>query len=202
MEGVSRASGKGAVEIKIPNCWESEENPNNGAEGFTSYWLPPMRVEEYAVVENHILKNRVSPIDAVLPEIERLISIGTKTARRMAKRLEASAYADLRKSKATNKLTVDEVQEYLDSVDGMLFTMKLCLMRNHPTITDAEVLRIFKWQGEEEARRVRDIAQGIDSMGNSTGPNPDAAVRAQAGASIGAGSSASSPKSTDGAPAT
>lgn len=200
MEGVSRASGKAAVEIKIPNCWESVDQPNNGKEGFTSYWLPPMRVEEYAIVENHLLKNRVSPVDAVLPDIERLLALGTKTARRMARRLEQQAYADLRKSKATNKLTVEEVQEFLDSVDGMLFTMRICLMRNHPTITEAEVLRIFNWQGEEESKRVRDLVQGLDALGNSTGPNLAEGAEAVRAASTGESSTGTSPKNTDGTP--
>ena len=202
MEGVSRASGKGKVEIKVPKCWESAEVPNNGKEGFDIYWLPGMRVEEYAVVEQHLLKNRVSPVDAVLPEIEKLLTNGSKVARRMARQLEKQAYTDLRKSKATNKLTVEEVQDYLDSVDGMLFTLRICLLRNHPTITEAEVLRVFNWQGEDEMRRIRDLAQGLDALGNSTGPNPEAAVRAAVGASTGESSTATSPKNTVGTPAT
>lgn len=200
MEGVSRASGVAWVEIKVPKCWLSPDEPNNGAEGFDLYRLPPMRVEEYAIVEQHLLKNRVSPIDAVLPEIEKLLESGTKTARAMARRLEKAAYSDLRKSKATNKLTVEEVQAYLDSVDGMLFTMRICLMRNHPGITEAECLRVFNWQGEDEAKRIRDIAQGLDALGNLTGPNLAVEAEVVRAESTGVNSTDSLPKNTDGAP--
>lgn len=200
MEGVSRASGVAYVEIKIPKCWESVDKPNNGKEGFDIYKLPGLRVEEYAIVENHLLKNRVSPVDAVLGEIEKLHKLNTPAARRMARRLERDAYTDLRKSKASNKLTIEEVQEFLDSVDGMLFTMRICLERFHPGITEAEVLRVFNWQGEVESRRVRDLVQGLDALGNSTGPNLAEEVRAEPAASTGASSTDSSPKNTDGMP--
>ena len=200
MDGVSRASAAGFLLVSIPKAWKGPEQPQGDEDGFDEYKWPPMRVEEYAVVERHLLANRISPIDAVLPEIERLEKLGTPSARRMAKRLEKNAYNDLRKSKASNKLTIDEVQSWLDCVDGVLFTMKLCLQRNHPDITDAEVRRVFDWLGEREAKRVRDVASGNDALGNSTGPTPIPATAESAGRSRGESSTDGSPKSTDGAP--
>ncbi len=203
MDGLTRPSGKGDVLLKIPKCWESEELPNNGKEGFDEYRWPAMRVEEYAVVEQHLLKHRLSPIDALLPDLEKLAAVNTKASRRLAKVLQEKAYADLRKSKATNKLTVEEVQAYLDSVDGLLFTMRICLARYHPTVTDADTLRIFNWMGEEEAKRTRDLTQGLDALGNSTGPTPEAERAAgESGLSTGDGSTAGSLPNTVGPPAT
>lgn len=201
MEGVSRASGKAYIVVRIPKSWKSADNPNDGSEGFDEYKWPPLRVEEFAVVENHLLKNRLSPIDAVLPEIEKLLAANTKASRRMAKRLEAAAYADLRKSKAQNKLSIEEVQAWLDTPEGILFTMKVCLQRFHPDITDADVRRIFEWEGENEAKRLRDFVQGVDALGNSTGPNLADGARAEPVAgSTGESSTDTSPKNTDGIP--
>lgn len=166
MDGLARPAGAGIV-IRIPKGWPTP-TPDGG---FDEYFWPPMRIEEYAIVEQHLLKNRVSPIDAVLPELERLAKQKTRGARKLADALTERAYNDLRKSREQNRVTVDEVQAWIDTPEGVLFTMKLCLARHHPNITDAEVRRIFDWLGEEEARRQRDIAQGIDALGNSTGPS-------------------------------
>jgi hypothetical protein len=133
--------------------------------------------------------------------LEKLAAMNTKASRRLAKVLQEKAYADLRKSKTTNKMTVEEVQAYLDSVDGLLFTMRICLARFTPGITDAETLRIFNWLGEEEVKRTRDLTQGIDALGNSTGRNPEGeAVPAEVARSTGDGSTDGSPKPTVGTP--
>lgn len=202
MDGVSRASGEGSIIVRIPKGWQGDGKPNTDAEGFDEYTWPALRLEDFAVVENHLLKNRVSPIDAVLPDLERLSQVKSQAARRLMRSLEKQAYVDLRKSKAMNKLSVDEVQEYIDTPDGALFTMKLCIQRKHPTITDAEILRIFQWLGYQEAKRLRDLIQGIDKLGNSTGPNQEAeeVVRADTRRLTGDGSIVGSPKSTDGTP--
>lgn len=199
MDGIARAGAAG-VNIRIPKGWTIDD-PFSLGDGFDEYWMPPMRLEEYAVVEQHLLKHRVSPVDAVMPELERLAKIGGKAARRFAKALEEKAYQDLRKSRDQNKLTTEQVGEWLDTPAGVLFTMKLCLSRSHPGITDAEVKRIFEWQGFEEAKRQRDIAQGTDHLGNSTGPSPAAGTGpASPDASTGGASTAGSPASTAGPP--
>jgi hypothetical protein len=212
MEGLSRASGAGYIIVKIPKSWRAasdpipEPEPDGGdpkKEGFDEYKWPPLRVEEYAVVEQHLLKDRVSPVDAVLPELEKLAARKGKAARRLASRLEDKAYTDLRASKAMNKLSIEEVQSYIDTPQGVLFTMKICLQRFHPEITDKEVRRIFEWHGEEEIKRLRDVAQGADKLGNSTGQNEEpGALAATNGTGLltGDGSIVGSPKPTDGNP--
>lgn len=202
MDGVSRASGAAYIVVTLPKCFRGHGEPNGSEDGFDEFKWPPIRVEDFAVVENHLLKNRVSPIDAVLPELERLASIKTQGARRLAKALEQQAYRDLRKSKAQNKISLDEMQDFIDNPEGLLFTMRICLQRLHPTISDYDVRRIFDWLGEQEAKRLRDIAQGSDRLGNSTGPTRETAgERATVEASTGDGSTAGSPPNTAGTPA-
>jgi len=209
MEGVSRASGAGYLIVRIPKRWiigepvtDKSLSPEDDG-GFDEYKWPGLRVEEYAIVEQHILKDRVSPIDAVLPELEKLSARTGRAAKRLARALEEKAYADLRKSKAQNKLSIEEVQAFIDSPEGLLFTMKLTISRYHPDITDGEIRRIFEWVGEKEAKRLRDLAQGVDALGNSTGRSDAAGAPAEptTGRLTGDGFIVGSPKPTDGTPA-
>lgn len=201
MDGVARASGAGVIHIRIPKAYQGEGKPQTDAEGFDDYIYPPMRVEEYSVIEQHLLKNRVSPVDAVLPELERLSQVKSAAARGLMRALEKQAYRDMRKKKEANKVTLEEVEEYINTPEGALFAMKICLQRKHPDITDAEIRRIYDWYGEQEMRRLREVAQGIDKMGNSTGPNQEPeAVRAETAVSRGDGFTDGSLKSTDGLP--
>lgn len=200
MDGVSRASGA-YVLVKLPNCYKGQDQPNGNEDGFKEYKWPPVRVEDFGIIEQHVRKNRLSPVDAVLPELERLSKHKSKAARRLMRSLERDAYNDLRKEKASAVLSVEQVQDFIDSVPGMIFSMKICIQRYHPDITDAEVQRIFEWLGEDEVKRLRDIAAGQDKLGNSTGPNSSAeAVRAESEQFRGDASTDGSPKSTDGTP--
>ncbi len=201
MNGVSRASGAGYTAVRVPNGWPG---PLTG--GFTEYRWHPSRVEDYAVIERHLLKDRISPIDAVMPDLERLSKINSKAAKRLAKTLTDRAYADLRASKSMNVISIDQLQEYLNSVPGAQHAMFIALQREHHDITREESDRVFLWLGEEEQRRQREAMEGIDALGNSTGPTPgaDGVAGATAGSpagSTGGSSTATSPASTAG-PAT
>lgn len=198
MEGLERASGAGITIIRVPKCFKSEEVPNDGAEGFDEYRYGPLRLEEYSILERHIAKDRLSPVDAVMPEIERLSKIKGKGARMLAKALTDRAYEDLKRSKKDLKVTLDQVQEFLNTPNGMLFSLHLLLSRFHPGITIEEARRVMTWQGVEEVRRAREAAEGVDALGNSIGRNPAAAD--ETGRSTGAASTDSSPVNSDGTP--
>lgn len=202
MDGVSRAAGA-YVLVKIPNCYKGRDEPNGDETGFKEYKWPPIRVEDFAVIENHVRQSRLSPVDAVVSELDRLMKMKTRGARALARSLQRDAYNDLRKEKKDATLTVEQVQDFIDSVPGMIFSMKICIQRYHPEVDDKETRRIFEWIGEDEARRLRDLAMGTDALGNSTGRNPAAEVVPtvdESGLFRGDGSTGGSPANTDGTP--
>lgn len=198
MEGLERASGAGITIVRVPKCFVSEEVPNNGAEGFDEYKYGPLRLEEYAIIERHIASNRLSPIDAVMPELERLSKIKGKGARTLAKALTDRAYEDLKRSKKDLKVTLDDVQEFLNTPNGMLFSLHLLLSRFHTGITVEEARRVMVWQGALEIRRAREAAEGVDALGNSIGRKPVEAD--ETGRLTGAASTDSSLVNSDGTP--
>lgn len=185
--------------VKIPKGWPGPLAPEGG---FDEYKIPAARIEEHAVIEAHILKHRVDPLSAILPQLERLGKMNDRHARKLAKDLSERAYNDLRKEgREIDRLPVEQVQAFLDSTTGAKMCMKLCLQRNYPEVTDKEVDRIYNWLGEEEMLRLRNMQDGSDPLGNSTGPTADTSKTADAGGtSNGGNSSDGSPKSTDGMP--
>lgn len=199
MEGLSRASGAGITVVRVPKCFKSEDNPNDGTEGFDEFRYGPLRLEEYSIIERHLLKDRPNPVDAVLPQLERLASVKGKAARRMAKELTDRAYADLRKSQAENKVTLEDVEAFLNTPQGMLWSLHLLLLRFHPGLSIDEARRVYEWQGAESIRKARTSAEGVDALGNSIGRKLEAEA-GEAGRSTGDASTDSSPANTDGAP--
>lgn len=155
MDGVSRPSGA-AVPLTV------KEGPWAG-----TWLLGGMELADYGTVEQELLRRRKSPLDAIADQLEKVKSP------RIQQMLVRMAYNDMRKDKDSNKVPVQDVYDWLDSVEGLIFTTWLCLKKNHPQVTIQDAEGIMNAIGRQELLRLRDQASGTDVRGNSTGPNQE-----------------------------
>lgn len=155
MDGLSRAIGAGSsITVK----------------GRT-YKLRALTLEDFGEVEQHILSQRPDPFAPLHRDLEGLPEA-------VVNRLVDNAYREARKS---NKVTGTELTDFLNTVDGIKFSIWLCLRGcgyGVETLEDAERLltdMIEEASDPSEAiadfKRRRDMASGIDEAGNSTGLN-------------------------------
>jgi len=192
MNGLSRVAGA-PVAVEYPN-------PKTGQ--VETYLLGGMGLFEYACCEAEYLKGRKTAIDVAIPIIEKLAAKGLTA---QANFLAEKAMEQERKESGDNggKPSVREVQEWIDSMDGILFTCWTCLRQNHPDITMETTRGIVNLLGEEEMKRRRDRASGTDALGNEIGLPPSATPTAPAATvandlGLGQESTGTSPKATVG----
>lgn len=147
MDGLSRAIGAG-MPVKI---------------GENTYMLSPLTLEDFGLIENEMLAKRPNPMQRVMEVYEKLPEA-------LRDKFLERAYQD---AKRTNKIPAAEVAAYVDSIEGMMLSMWLSIKKCHPEITREkmnEIMRSLSPKDVEAMRESRDIASGIDQMGNSTGP--------------------------------
>ncbi len=89
----------------------------------------------------------------------------------MADKIVASAREEARK---LNKLSFTEVGQWMDTLEGVVFTLWLKLEQRYPgRFSLTAVGDTIMQEGTEKVERVRalrDQASGLDDLGNSTGP--------------------------------
>ena len=148
MEGLSRITG---APVKIKICGED-------------VLLDGMTIQDYGAVEQEMLKRRREPIAIVAPYLEQMPEA-------MAEKLLNRAYKD---SKSANRVSAEELQEWIDSLEGVSFCFWLKLEQRYPNRFAQNV--IWDWFAElddeqlEQLKADRDAASGLGSAGNSIGP--------------------------------
>lgn len=131
--------------------------------GENTYMLSPLTLEDFGLIENEMLAKRPNPMQRVMEVYEKLPEA-------LRDKFLERAYQD---AKRTNKIPAAEVAAYVDSIEGMMLSMWLSIKKCHPEITREkmnEIMRSLSPKDVEAMRESRDIASGIDQMGNSTGP--------------------------------
>lgn len=148
MEGLGRAAGSG-----VPINFRGE-----------TIILPPLDLEDLGTIEQHLLRTRPDPLQRVQAVIKDL-------PENLARELVEKAYED---GKKLNTISAAEVGDYLDSINGLAFSVWLALQKrygdkfSHKNVYN--VLNQLTAEELEELRRARDQASGLDDRGNSTGP--------------------------------
>jgi hypothetical protein len=166
-----------------------EDGPMKG-----TWLMGAMKAVDFGLVEQHLLSLREDPITAIAPQVKKLEEMGQHA---MARRMERMAFRETLKKKEANRIPANEVQEWIDSIDGLLFTTWIMLRKNHPEMTLEKTQQIYDAVGEQEMRKRRDKAATLDLLGNSTGP----ALARDAGPAGANGTSRSTGEpSTDGLP--
>jgi hypothetical protein len=158
MDGLSRAGG-GKVPVEIT------EGPAQG-----TWLLSPLALEDWATVEAHLLEGRPSPIQAAMPDVLALREHGLQEE---ADRVLKMAYKDTQKWARKQKVSPDEVAEYMDTIDGVRFMVWLSLRKSHPEVTRAVADEVVRVRTEEAMRRTLAKVSATDAAGNSTGPGPE-----------------------------
>lgn len=147
MDGVARPSGAG-VTITF---------------GGETLILEALTLKDFGLIENHLLSQRQNPLLVVRDVIGDLPP-------EMADKLLDKAYRDAKKM---NEVAAEEVAEWIDTFNGMAFSLWLSLEKRYAgRFTLDNVLEIMEAISEEELedlKNLRDQAAGLDELGNSTG---------------------------------
>jgi hypothetical protein len=192
MDGIARVLASG---MELP--------PVKMADGSIKiYKLGPFRLSHFGEVEQYLLKDRKTASEIAVAACKKMLAEGMAE---LAEKVMANAINEDRRTSAQNKIPIEEVQRFIDTREGLLMTMRLCLSEYHPNITNNEIILIFEQFSEKDIKDWRDRVAGSDVMGNSTGSasltgaKTDPQVRAP---NLGTGerSSAISPILTDGLP--
>jgi len=127
--------------------------------GDKDYRLPKASKREMAAdieaVNRHLQASRRGPIEAVLPELEKL-----KGYPDLQQQLMDRAYADLKKGDTERHVSNDDIGAWLDTMPGIKFTMGLAFRRVYPDMTDDDLLEIIVKVGAAEMEKARDAIQG------------------------------------------
>lgn len=156
-DGLARAAGGG-----VPIFFDGQ-----------TILLQPLTLKDFAAVEQYLLSKRQNPLDMVKSKLAGL-DIETQ------KYLLELAYED---AKRQTTISASEAGEFIDSVDGLAFTLWLVLERSHQgrwTLERVnEIVKSMTPTEIQEMLRLRDQASGLDDLGNSTGQTSEAEMLAK-----------------------
>jgi len=140
--------------------------------------LPPMRLHDFGVVEQHLLSRRPN-----------LVAIALEAARQQGLTEEATDLLvdrALKQAAKSNRISSEEMKEWLDTREGVAFTLWQCLEKSYPgqlTLEDTnDILQKMAEDKFAEMLAKRDQASGMDALGNSTGPTAGSAAGPKAAA--------------------
>lgn len=127
-----------------------------------TYIMEPLTLRDFGTIEAEYMKQKPNPLKAVAEAKDMLPEEDYKE-------LLAQAYKD---ATSANKATPDEVSGWLDTKDGVVFSCWLSLRKNHPELSLEDAEQAINHMGQQEMTRLaeqRDVASGLDELGNSTG---------------------------------
>ena len=127
-----------------------------------TYIMEPLTLKDMGTLESEYLKDKPNPIKAVA-EMRELLD------QEDYDKLLAQAYKD---ATAVNKATSQEIADWMDSSQGVIFSVWLSLRKNHPELTREDAEKVINKMGQQELEKLaeqRDVTSGLDELGNSTG---------------------------------
>ena len=93
--------------------------------GGKEYRLAPLRLRDYGEMERRILAGRPDPLEVARSKLEGL-------AEPLQKHLLSAAYDDARRG---GRVSIGELSEWMDTVEGRVYQFWLAARRNHPEVT-------------------------------------------------------------------
>ncbi len=172
MDGVSRAVGSG-VTVVI---------------GGKTYILSPFTYRDRGMIEQEILKRRVTPLKIAQDHIEGLDPL-------LQEKLLGKALDDT--TKLPNYTTDADTDEFIASDFGIVFAVWLSLRKQHPQVTIEELQDAFDEMDADDVVQLSQClaqASGDDDLGNETGRTESPAKTTPPSEPPGASSSESSAK--------
>ena len=144
MDGLAKPAGSG-----IPIKFNGED-----------LVLDALGIEDLGVIENHLLSKRKNPLDVAKQAFPGLPP-------ELAEKLLERAYTDALKVAV---VTTQEVFEYIDTLEGMRYTIWLALEKRYPGRFSLDkigaVLDQMDDEALEELKNKRAISSGLDQLGN------------------------------------
>jgi hypothetical protein len=126
--------------------------------GAARYTIPPANkehiIEDNLAIDAELRKTRKGPIEAILPELQRLAAFPD-----IQQGLLDRAYHDLRKGAKEEHVSQDDIRTWIDTLPGLLFTMGLIFRRYYPALTDGDILEIIMKVGDGEMLKAREKLQ-------------------------------------------
>lgn len=147
MDGVSRAVGSG-VTVVI---------------GGKTYILSPFTYRDRGMIEQEILKRRVTPLKIAKDHVEGLDPL-------LQEKLLVKALEDT--AKLPNYTTDDETDAFIASDFGIVFAVWLSIRKQHPQVAMEELQEAFDAMNADEVQQLSQClaqASGDDDLGNETG---------------------------------
>jgi hypothetical protein len=130
-----------------------------------TYRVSPIRIGDLTEIENHLLAER-EPVEDVLPRL--LAKLGN-----MPNQQEMMVRVALNDARKKDKVTGRDVAEYIDTKEGKLYTLWVCVREHQPEVDGLDAARkLWDLMAEDDIREFvkrRNIAGGTDLLGNSTG---------------------------------
>jgi len=130
--------------------------------------LSPLSVEDLGVIENKLREKRRSrdPIGMITKHLANMPP-------ELAEKLATRAYEDAMK---VDEIPAEEVAEWMDTLDGMSFTIWLALEKRYPArFSIKDCYAIMEKMAEDDLERLKQqqlMSSGLDERGNSSGPIP------------------------------
>lgn len=118
------------------------------------YVVKPLDInKDFKIVEDEIIKRRAAEDTTaeVAAELEKL-----KSHPSLQKEMMDRFYRDIRGGKA-RKPTRDEMYQWLDTREGLIFTLRLQLSKDRDKLTDDQVSDILNKAGLGESKKMMDL---------------------------------------------
>lgn len=148
MDGMARALG-GSATIK----WNGK-----------TYELPPLVMRDWATIENECLRRKREA------KLEAIASLHGKLPDEL---WETKFAATFKECEQLSEVPHVEVQQWIETREGVSFTLWLTLSRRYPgefVLEDMmEIIMLLAEEQVEELIKRRDQANGLDAAGNETG---------------------------------
>ena len=126
------------------------------------YILAPLTMVDFATIEQEYIRRKPDPIRKVAEYKDALCDSDYQ-------RLLDKAYGE---ATAANQATPVEVSEWMDTKEGLAYSIWLSLLKTYPQIEYEFIDKVFQRMSDEVIEKMiadRDQSSGVDNRGNLTG---------------------------------
>lgn len=154
MDGIGRAIGAG-VPLQL---------------GDKTYLLGRVDARTIGELEQFMLSKRTSPVDVALKRISTLEAAGVAVSPDSKKMLLDNALE--KEASGLNFITRDEFESWLDTREGITYSIWLLIRQNHPDVSLKEINEQTVKASQDQLAAIiaaREQVAGTDNLGNETG---------------------------------
>ncbi len=136
--------------------------------------LDPLTLKDLGVIEQHLLRSRRTSLDVGREQVQEIWADKALPAELKTELCKAAVQHAQDEARKQNTVSREDIVRWLDSSEGLGFTLWLLINKRQPGKYSLEQVRDIVGKldedGVRELLKARDQASGIDELGNSTGP--------------------------------